>query len=488
MNYLRIGLLLCLYSSVSSQEYGNYATIERSLLLRDVALLHQGLDKYHTGMYWYTPKDSVELAFREATLQISKDLNALAFHKIIAPLVALSREDHTNIFLPESIEEKMKVEAKFLPITVVFLGRELYLLRNASGVDKNLEGRKILSINGTPVEEIVNNIGNLFASDGYIKTVKYNDLRGFEFAKHYYYFYGNVSEFKVAFEEETITLEPLSRSSIRQNLLERYGKASKQRAPGQSLEFQILNDSTAYLGLHTFSNSTIRENKVHQNLNSFLENSFKKIAQRRIQHLIIDVSKNGGGNEGNENLVFSYLGKNYQKYKKVKAKTQSAILDNGTDPPIKLKTFGFLERTFANRKMQDGSYERRDNLGFGLQAYKKQPRYPFNGKLYVLISPITYSGGSELANMIFTNQLATFIGQETGGGYLGNTSGYGQELTLPHSKITIDIPALQFVMNVDDRIPRGRGVIPDHLVIPTFQEYVDGRNAALEFALTLIEK
>ena len=89
--------------------------------------------------------------------------------------------------------------------------------------------------------------------------------------------------------------------------------------------------------------------------------------------------------------------------------------------------------------------------------------------------------------MIYTNDLGTFVGEETGGGYYGNTSGYGQELTLPHSKIMIDIPALRFEMNVEQKLPFGRGVIPDHEIIPTFEQYLNNVNAPLQYILEQIE-
>ncbi|MDA7730327.1 hypothetical protein N8833_01015 [Salibacteraceae bacterium] len=34
----------------------------------------------------------------------------------------------------------------------------------------------------------------------------------------------------------------------------------------------------------------------------------------------------------------------------------------------------------------------------------------------------------------------------------------------------VGIPALQFVMNVEPKLPFGRGVIPHYEVIPTFEE------------------
>ena len=137
--------------------------------------------------------------------------------------------------------------------------------------------------------------------------------------------------------------------------------------------------------------------------------------------------------------------------------------------------------------MEDGSLERKASIGKGLMAYKKEPEYKFRGKTYVLISPVTYSGGSEFSNMMYSQDLATFVGQETGGGYFGNTSGYSKELVLPNSKIKVYIPALQFVMNVKPKLPFGRGVIPHYEVIPTFEEYINGENAPLKFVLKKLE-
>lgn len=90
--------------------------------------------------------------------------------------------------------------------------------------------------------------------------------------------------------------------------------------------------------------------------------------------------------------------------------------------------------------------------------------------------------------MVYTNDLAVFVGQETGGGYYGNSSGYSQELVLPNSQIKIYIPALQFVMNVEPKLPFGSGIIPHHNVIPIFEEYRNKENVALNYVLEVLEK
>jgi len=254
------------------------------------------------------------------------------------------------------------------------------------------------------------------------------------------------------------------------------------------LQFKIINTKTAYLDIQTFSNENIKKDSKYKTLKNFLKYCFSEINEKNIENVIIDVSKNGGGTEGNEGLLYSYFGDNYQKYSKVRAKTQKVILNNGIDKPIKLKAFGVLERFFLNIKINDGSLERKNDIGLGLMAYKKTPENKFKGDVYIIVSPITYSGGSEFSNMMYSKGLATFIGQETGGGYYGNTSGYSQNLTLPNSKITIEIPALQFVMSVEPKLPFGSGVKPHFKVIPKINQYVNNENVCLEYALKLINE
>jgi len=491
MKRILASLIICCigFQYSYAQDFGRLPKIEKEQLLNDLEILYQALDKFHSGMYWYTPKDSVEMAFQKVSMEITRDLNVLEFHKLIAPLVALSREDHTNIYLPESDKKRINSEAKFMPLTMVFLGQKLYCAKNGSDFqDVDLEGKQIESINGETPINIVGKIGNLFASDGFIKTVKYSDLKGFTFSRYYFYYYGQIDQFSVKLKgiKEPVIIKSLDIKAIRQNLNSRY-KSSSKNGTKDLLEYKILNDSLAYLGIHTFDNKDIRKYSEEKKLSVFLENSFESIKENDIQTLIVDVSTNTGGSEGNEGLVYSYFGENFQKYQKVRAKTQKAVLDNGTDKPITLRTFGLFERLFVNQRMKDGSLERRKSPGKGLMAYKKEPGFKFYGKTYVLISPVTYSGGSEFSNMMYSQGLATFVGQETGGGYLGNTSGYSKELVLPNSKIKVNIPALQFVMNVEPTLPFGRGVIPHYEVIPTFEEYINRENAPLKYVLKKLE-
>jgi len=297
-------LLFVLSLSLNAQDYGDFPLIEQDKLHRDLDLLYQGLDKFHTGMYWYTTKEVVHEAFEEARLQGDRDMNLLEFHKIIAPLVALSNEDHTDIYFDEATYEDIRSKVTYLPLVVKFLGEEMYCYRNASKTEANINGKRILSINGESPKQIVEKMGKLFASDGYINPVKYHDLKGLGFSQYYYYHYGIIPSFKVEFEDETFEIEALGIKEISTLLSER-PSGIRVNTHKDILEFKITSDNIAYLGIHDFDNDEIKKSKVNNSLKSFLHNSFKTIEERNVQHLILDISKNTGGSEGNEGLVYS---------------------------------------------------------------------------------------------------------------------------------------------------------------------------------------
>jgi C-terminal processing protease CtpA/Prc len=114
----------------------------------------------------------------------------------------------------------------------------------------------------------------------------------------------------------------------------------------------------------------------------------------------------------------------------------------------------------------------------------------FNGNLYILIGGLSFSGGSEFAALAKNYTNAKFIGEETGGGYYGNTSGRSLKLTLPNTTLKINIPLHKFVVQEKENsgIPFGKGVLPDYEIQPTIEQYLSGFDAEMEFTKKMINK
>ena len=485
--------LVCesLVVSLNAQDYGTLPKIPQTALLRDLNILQEGLENFHSGLYWYTTKDSIDEAFDHARHMVTEPLNELEFHRLIAPIIGLTREDHTNMILSDRTSEYIEKEAKKLPLVVKFLDRRMYIVRNGSAENLPLRKKEVLSINGQTIPALVANIGRYFASDGYVKAVKYSDLDGANFAQQYFLVYGKCDTFQVEVSDslgrQTYQLEAVAFDQMIQNIEQHYDiKIRRGIRQKVFMKYEILEDSIAYVAVHSFDNKELRRDTLHGRYKKFLRKTFADIKLRNIQHLILDISENGGGHEGNENLLFSYLGNNYQKYDMVRVKNFVYKIDNGVDKPIRMTTRSWFEKLFFyDQAPEENTYQRKLDKDHGLMAYKKEPQHKYHGKLYVLISPVTYSGGSELANMLFTTKRGIFIGEETGGGYYGNTSGLSYELTLPNSGITVDIPALQYKMNVKGG-QFGRGVIPDHPLVPTINQYLNRENTVVQYTLNLI--
>ncbi|MEO0340242.1 MAG: S41 family peptidase, partial [Bacteroidota bacterium] len=113
------------------------------------------------------------------------------------------------------------------------------------------------------------------------------------------------------------------------------------------------------------------------------------------------------------------------------------------------------------------------------------PAHIYQQKVYVLTSGFTFSGGAEFASMIKMTNRGVFIGEETGGAYEGNVSSFNETIKLPNSKIKIAIPIVHFQIDVEPTL-RGRGILPDYPVSQTQNDYMNQRNAKLEYALELI--
>ncbi|PJR04201.1 S41 family peptidase [Avrilella dinanensis] len=491
-NLLTIISLLFLFSCKQNENATNKISSFQNLELKqlsfselqaDFDLLVNSLKEAHTGLYWYsTEKQFDSLVSIQRTL-LKDNLNSLQFYNIVSPIIAFSKEDHCDISLSDELNNALAEKGFFLPLIITNLNEKPLIL------NQPYKGLTLTEINGVKIEEIYQRIFNTFASDGFILSSKYRylDLRGFsrEYAKV-------IDQQK----ENTITTKDLSTGKTETHQLKSvsYKRLSELTAqvfnenkireeidkPGELL---FIENNTAVLTFTTFGNSDFEE--YNMNFEQFVDSSFIEISKQKSTNLIIDLRDNGGGSEGNEDYLFSYLtDKPYNKYKHVELSRFSFSFLNHTDysSPEDRKELE-NELRAENENSDDGKIYRKPGI------YLQEPlkNNPFKGQVYVLTSGWTYSGGAEFSTLMKEYTDAIFIGEETGGGYYGNTSGSSLELTLPNTKLVVDIPILKFVLDVK-KGKFGNGIIPDFQIQPTFDEYIKGYDTELEYAKKLIEK
>src|SRR5215831_267525 len=87
-------------SGCSSAKYGSYdpkKKIAPEKLRADLVVLKKVLEANHPSLYWYTPKDSVDIYFNETLQSIDDSLTEFQFRAKVAWFIEKLRCGHTSV-------------------------------------------------------------------------------------------------------------------------------------------------------------------------------------------------------------------------------------------------------------------------------------------------------------------------------------------------------------------------------------------------------
>jgi len=444
--------------------------------VEDFDYLITELKLQHQGLYEYVGKNETNAKIDSIRNTLKTGQTKLEFYQKLRYVIGLTNEGHTSIHLPRWSMIKFGLSKSFIPLTVKLCNENLIVTQNYGKEVIGLKkGVKILSINGRRVSEILKKVYPLIPTDGFNKTSKSEWIGGLNFSLLYKLVYGKEKKFKIEVQEfnknktQTLTIPAIRFTKFKT----KNAKFASQDFDYNHFKFEQINDSIAYLSIPSFGNDDL-------DYEEFYQKNFKKIDSLNIKHLIIDIQANGGGTEGNENLLYSYLSnKVVQKYKQVTMLPKP--YRKNKDKEGYIEDAWKLEDTIAKR----GNFTLFSDYYSDLGYKKPQKELIYSGKLYVLISGMTFSGGAEFASLIKMTNRGIFIGEETGGTYEGNVSGYSEYIKLPNSKIKVKIPTVHFQINVEPKI-KGQGVIPNYKVPQTWKDYLNGRNTKKDFTIKKI--
>lgn len=241
-----------------------------------------------------------------------------------------------------------------------------------------------------------------------------------------------------------------------------YSKAFVQRMTehyNNPWHFKMLDDSTAYLALRSFSLYRTQVDAIQDSL----------AAHRDAANLIFDVRDNPGG----EDEVVRRIAGWFLDGPSVPLKSCSKVLSNTTYPILAhSKNYSadmeiFTEYTPVEGK--EGFYAGYDSA----RVLQPDSVFHFGARLYFLTNEASVSAASLLPSILVRNHRAVTVGRETGTAYHFMTALKFADMILPHSWIQVRVPLVQcwFDETVMERTPFGRGLLPDYEVPLTAEEY-----------------
>jgi hypothetical protein len=454
-------------------------------LQADYSLLRNILEKKHPSLYWYTSKDSMDYYFNEGYRNIADSMTELQFGwKILAPLTNKIHCGHTSFGMSKGWNRFIKnKKIPSFPLYLKVWKDTMVVTSNANRKDSIIKkGALITSINGIRNTDLLKKMFGHMVQDGYEDNVNYIRL-----STSFPYFHRNVfgiyKNYTVGyidnFGKEKIAILPLL--GIKEDTLSKIKalppvkqKHISRKEKLENVRSLQTNNGTSVITLNTFSRGN--------HLKTFFRRSFKTIRKNNIRDIVIDLRANGGGDISNYVLLTKYIRNTSFKV----ADTAAAISKNFSPYTRYIKSgfFNSLGLLLLTKKASDGRY----HYGF----WKKREMHPknknhFSGNAYVLTNGLTFSASSLFCNAVKGQSNVTLIGENTGGGWHGNSGIMIPDITLPNTKLRVRLPMFRLVQY--QHSPKtGTGVVPDIYVGPTVESSRKDIDRKMEFVNQLIKE
>ena len=358
----------------------------------------------------------------------------------------------------------------------------LYITHNFSEEEGIQAGSRVISINGRDIERIFTRLRAYMPRDGY-NIHGPNRALSRLFMDFYYFMVERPDSFMLKVEQpdgtlQSIEVEARTLPQIESCIARRYPGPKASDGPKDRSLLQLeFKGKIALMTLKSFHPKRIREEG--QQFARFFKLAFRQIREAGSNYLVLDLRNNGGGSGVVIGTLLTYLlDRPFKVYRE-----QSLATDRIPYPQHFRANVKALEK-WARKKLHKNGNRFLLKGDDDLQEYLPDPDR-FGGKLYVLINEGAGSATGDFAGVLLQHERAVFIGQEISGNPVTSTGGETLPLILPHSNIKVLIPTVRFRMAVDFEND-GHGVIPDHLLVPSIQDYLQNRDPELEFARDLI--
>lgn len=412
-------------------------------LKEDFLFYRKKLEKIHPNLYLYTPKKEMDIFFDSLYGSITIPMTEMDFYNTITLLNSKIKDGHTMQLPSDEATTYFKNNGKFFPFYIFASTDKMFVNMNCSSDTSIYDGDEILSINGIPVNEIMQKLLMRQIRDGDNQTYPLWILNTY-FKSYFSFTYGHPGSFAITYKNnnriKTGTVSALSNDSINYYRLQKYSYRFADLKDQQGITLELKKDIKAYvLTIKDFHNEVLK-NVYHQDFKKTISDYFSQLAKTNIDHLVIDIRNNQGGDVENGKELLSYL-----------IDTAFAILDKGPSSGI----------------MQPAE-----------EVYR--------GKVYVLINGGSFSNSGIVSSCLQKNKRATFIGEETGGNKT-ILSGNAKSFVLPNTKINCEIAATEYLIRANSE-NNGHGVFPDYYVPCTIEDIINNRDNVKEFTFNLIGK
>lgn len=471
--------LPCVASLLAATSLSAQSALTADAARQDYDVLVRALAEAHGGFARFAPRATVVQRLASYRARIAGPIDRRAFTRLVAEAVATLRDGHLRLEYDSATTSQLAA-ARVLPLRVVLEGDRVVVQSNDTPTDTLITpGMQLRRINGRDATDVVRALLPVVSGDGFIETGKRSRIA--RALPQLYWLY-------IA-PDSVFTLEAQTPAGVRVTatllgIVERDRRTFVNPVSARATNTLAQLDGPPGLVALSFPDSTPDNTVARLRIRAFdgatwvaqLDTAFATIRARNAKAVILDLRGNGGGvDEYGANLVGRFLTQPFRYFDYIRLASIApsfATWKPSTFEQMKNGTTAF-----------NGEFRVLPSLHTGV-AMQQPAAQPFTGKLIVLIDGASFSTTADVSAQLRSHRRATFLGEETGGGYAGNTSALNAQITLPTSGLRLKIQMYDY-WNAVTPVPGGRGTMPDEAVRMTMADVLRGVDPILDRARAL---
>lgn len=454
------------HQKVTAAEFSRRFTTTE--LKSDLDFMMQTLQEVHPDLYYYVPKEEFVAFKAELEKQLTEPMTRREFYPFVARLAARLGDGHTSAIYPhEEWKDFVEKDGRVFPFDVD-ISENGWRVTHSYSHSNVQPGDWIVTINQRPVSSLYSDFLQMISGEKL--TFKRASIE--RRLQLMLWLHGIHPPFHIEFLKENtgqpfqIEVNGVTMKQIRTQRQNRGGKQKKYYT------YRLLEENIGYIDFRS-----MRDLKAFE---KFLKQTFEQMHETGVRGLIVDLRKNGGGSTTLGRALLSYItDKPYRFVARMEWKVSRQLkqhLRNFLPAWVRWLPLQYVHP--MGRKIwttPEGE----------IAVWQSEPERPpanplrFEGPVCVLIGPSTFSSAMKLANAIADFDLATLIGEETG----GNPNAFGESyiFDLPNTWLQVTVSTKRFVRANGDAASRG-GVMPHIKIEQSVEDLTKGVDTTLEFA------
>ncbi|MBC5994973.1 S41 family peptidase [Pontibacter cellulosilyticus] len=460
-----LSLLLLLFMAATltfAQQAPQEKLFTPEQMRQDLDSMYRWVNATHPNLYLRIKKEKADKEWEKVKKQLKTPLTAREFSIVASPLLSQYWDGHTSLGFDledKGLQEYHENGGKFFPLGMEVRDQELIVKKatDASGVKP---GAKITKVNGVKTGALLKKMLFVWSADNQ-KNQAANMGRLFGITLWGAYGWGDKVEVEYQnYGDSRKQKEVLNGIS--------YSDLWKLMSAGSRSYKLTIHEKESLAVLELFSLNRTKALEV------FLDSAFTAIKEKNIQHLAIDMRRSGGGNSVVGDMVLQYTTTKPYKQGDAKITRYSTVL---AAMPYNKGLKSTMDR-ISQKEGFDGNVYRSEWDAVAPEPLAK-PELLFEGKLYMLTAPRTFSSSHMMASAFKAYKLGTMIGEATGGSmqFFGEPASF----QLPNTKLWGICAVAEWLSAGFTEASADKGVQPDVELKQSIKDLAEGRDTVMEY-------